>query len=186
MGRAIPDRQSDYLLNRRPELTWYTMGRRSNNNGLRIIIRIRSITGSKHELHQHFLIRRPSRPIRFTLDHRPISEFELISLILFVEPHIVLGTGRFIGFTWVSAFEDFIKNHLSWTIFRWIQSKTMFYLCSKEFLLIGNHFIFEWNCTSRDHHCISFTDSDIGKGWTMISILGIMFRIRGPGRLPPY
>ena len=109
-----------------------------------------------------------------------------ISLILFVEPHIVLGTGRFIGFTWVSAFEDFIKNHLSWTIFRWIQSKTMFYLCSKEFLLIGNHFIFEWNCTSRDHHCISFTDSDIGKGWTMISILGIMFRIRGPGRLPPY
>ena len=73
MGRAIPDRQSDYLLNRRPELTWYTMGRRSNNNGLRIIIRIRSITGSKHELHQHFLIRRPSRPIRSTLDHRPIS-----------------------------------------------------------------------------------------------------------------
>ena len=26
------------------------------------------------------------------------------------------------------------------------------------------------------------TDSDIGKGWTMISILGIMFWIRGPGR----
>ena len=41
---------------------------------------------------------------------------------------------------------------------------------------------FEWNCKSRDPHCISFTDSDIGKGWTMISILGIMFRIRGPGR----
>ena len=53
MGRAIPDRQSDYLLNRRPELTWYTMGRSSNNNGLRIIIRIRSITGSKHQLHQN-------------------------------------------------------------------------------------------------------------------------------------
>ena len=140
MGRAIPDRQSDYLLNRRPELTWYTMGRRSNNNGLRIIIRIRSITGSKHELHQNFLIRRHSRPIRFTLDHRPIS---LTNKLNFVR--------------WTShcpRYRTFYRFYLSISIWRFYQESSqlnhlpmnpiwkMFYLCSKEFFVDRKPFHF--------------------------------------------
>ena len=64
------------------------------------------------------------------------------SSILLVELHIVLGTGWFIGLYGkileYQRLKIFIKNHLS---FNQLPMNPMFYFCSMDFLLFGNHFI---------------------------------------------
>ena len=83
------------------------------------------------------------------------------SSTLLVELHIVLGTGRFIGLYGkileYQRLKIFIKNHLS---FNQLPMNPMFYFCSMDFLLFGNHLIWvklqiTWPSLTLKFYCIS-------------------------------